>query len=1679
MTIDSGLTETPYTSKLLSPVEGTPSWAEDTWTGISLDSPVEEVPQEGISLDVQPNASKDPEVAKQRAFKAHIALGDQSPGVSQLEASFFTGNEDSVRNTAALTEQEKRVATKLEVVKELSNSNDLENLQKVAQHQISVSPDVALEEAYAHAVMSNAIQLSNKEGSTLRREIQENPEKLLASASMGARITARKELMQKIQEDAEDRYKDQSTFGAIVDFAKTVVPFYSNYKFHNLVKMPASGSIIPGQNRADQYNYILGLEPEESYKVAKAAVEALGKDNPSLAIEFAHGLTDYSSQAQTVDMLFAGMDAATVAPVKTVGRLLGGIRRGKAGEVLEEVKKAATGQPGASAGTPAETGLIRDVTEAAVQAKPTVPEMVAATGDVQKAAEATVLRDAALKAKDPFDKLKDLRQDLMGIFRVDQVSRDFRDISRTYADRLTLYLESNSNKLIHALEQHGTVDRAPTEAYMKAIEQAKVDMPRMYNGANDSVIGFKWSLPEKDLTNVATVEMQLGKPSAVLFDTKAQAHYYAKNVYKIPDEITNHTGAVQQGWKVGEQGGKYFIRVEHTVDETSPAFRQAVLATENTTPASPVNTFLGSLRGAADLVSPFQMDQRNITAHAQSILQKAIQEVAKPIGRLSKDSIRDLETILAHNRDTPRDVLVGFGENAKTIQKRGFYYDSISELQQGYKSLVGRLPTDKEVEAYFTARQLNDFHYLITNLSTYRDYARLGLRDIQLSYREPARETELGSFGGKQRTTGAFKGKIIDSVPYGDGVNGNIYIHSDVPGASRLVSKESLTQAERDAIQESIQKGEKKLVQVADQQFKPLEKVTGSQEPVHFVLSENITHAPLSWKQVEYSPGGHVEYMFDNWVKQGNIRRVFRDGEEGMANAKPIRHVYEGDRVAFNFASAKEAQEVAGKMETARILLRDGKYQELENFLPSNLPHSRKDFENLFRSIDGEPPQFSLHDSFVHTSEGKNVFDAHPQMASQYEGFENSIRHPYNLMQGVDKKFRGARDLPAYTMKTREGDTPAFDFAPARNISPLSTLTTSMQDVMRGRLMEDYKLSAIEQWMAQSQHLLKGVSEAELKANPMYYLRNPVWDETALNRAELAAAKNSRRAVLDFIGNESPFQLQMSTLREGLMNMAYSKLSPKRFEAVSEHLLSTVPNPFDLLKQMAFHTKLGAWNPIQYVLQIQTLSNIAGVAGFEKASQGFRMGTLMQYLGRNEMPETVAGFGNIAAKAGVKKEWFLESLAEMRKTGLYNIEGEHAFRADAMNPKAFQSKIGAIADSSPWFFNQGERLTRLVSWNTAYMEWREANPLKVMTNADRNRILSRQNDLSVNMTRAGNASWQSGWTSVPTQFLAYPARMAEMLFPFLSNRLTSGEKVRATATNMALYGIPAGVGATIGVWPITESLRTEALKKGVDMDNPAIHLGFQGLLGTAVDYLTGTNWNYSERMGPGGSKFFRDMDIFGGDKGLSETLFGPSGSIFAQWVKDASPIGRWVIDAFNNQTNEGFPIKSSDFLDVARDIASVNLGVKAIVAFNIGSFMTKNETVQDSATPFQAIFAGLTGLTPAAISDLQLMKDSMKDLKEAQDTFTKLIGVNYKRLQRAVNENNPTEAQDYAKRIKVYLIAGGFRPDQLAEVMSRAVGSTLTDVQKTNLDFIKNAPVGEGDARQKAFAKKLEERNKK
>lgn len=1192
-------------------------------------------------------------------------------------------------------------------------------------------------------------------------------------------------------------------------------------------------------------------------------------------------------------------------------------------------------------------------------------------------------------------------------------------LSQAWANKMVVKFTEDTQRLLNVLGKLD-VSRLTPEATAVGIQETQKALKAIYGGrVNDGWIDFVHIPPElnPNKANLDTVIGRFGDLNARPFDSRAAAELYLKEIYKLsPGEAT-----------VAQQGNSYFIQVQKFIDETTEGVRKANITPQNRTPVSMVNMLLNRVRTSEDLLADFQRNNRHVATHAPQILNKFLREqIESTSSSLTKRQRGEVEDILRHNRD---ELNPSLGPN-----KRGNFYPTDAEFQQAFLDKFHHLPTEAQIAHYFNYVRVSDFDYTIRNLALYRDKGRLGLEQFSFSYKDAK---------GVVQNLPFFEGKDLEKFPWG-GQNAGILIH-DTDDTTRFLYKHgqdgTLDQTSRETVDKLIKERGFKVIQVFNPTERPFSAVDFPNgrigEQIHFVVTNSSQRKALAFQQLEYRPGGHSIYLDDWYVKQPQLQI----GQAGRLH-------YYGDNAVMNFATQAEAVKYAERMDRARLMLKNGE-AGLEDYLARNLPYSVDAFKKMF-----DKGHLNLEHPIVHSKSGASTFDTVSGLKPEYRDMVDATKSEYNLAGSIDMSYTAERNLTLDTVIEKNG---FFGIAPSRQLDPYEALNTGLGQAVRNLWMNDYKIQAVQQWIEEFGDVMKPRFK-ELSNNPMYFLYNPQWNEAVVDRARLAAAKTAQRAIVNFVGARSEIASQIQFLQNKLADTVYKTLGQTSSTFFADHLLPAIKNPDHYVRQVAFHSKLGLFNPIQLFVQMQSMANVFAIAGPTHSLPGFTGGFLLRRIAHTEERPIIERFADMAANLGWKRDDFLEMHDIFRKTGLYEVAGEAALRDDVFDPKLFRSTLGAWLDKGAFFFNEGERAVRLAAFATAYREFRAANPALKIGNREIGEIMSRSDTLSASMTRASAASWQNGILSIPTQFMTYNARIAEQFF---SKRLTPLEKARMAGVYAAMYGVPTAGAAAAGVWPFYDDIKEEALKRGINLSDNYMKGLMEGIPSMVFSMATGKDYNFAQRWGPGGSPVFRDL--IRGDKSFFETLGGPSASIIADIWGATQPAAKSLWYLVKGQS-EDFPVRKEDWLAIINNSSTAALTTRIYTAIAYGKYISKNNVQVGDMDNMDAVMS-ILGVTPRHLTDTYLISKAGKEDQQVRKAWEDAAIKEFSLGLSALNRGDYEGYSAFMSRFNTYMNSGDFTIEDQNRIWEKVSRYQADLEDKVREEFWKRAPASKQQGR--------------
>lgn len=1014
-------------------------------------------------------------------------------------------------------------------------------------------------------------------------------------------------------------------------------------------------------------------------------------------------------------------------------------------------------------------------------------------------------------------------------------------------------------------------------------------------------------------------------------------------------------------------------------------------------------------------ISMQALKDRRTVSDGSELLGKIVEEVADPIINLSNKDGKKVEKVLISARDT-----------IHPDGKRK--WPTLNEFVEEFHRLNGELPSDSATDSYVAYRQLNDLEYVMRDVSMLRSKARLGVEKWEI----PGME--------------AFEGIRVDDLPFGVDDYFKV-VALDSKGKVIKSATNKTTVNNQDFFKRKLEDGWT-LVQSFDGSVK-----LADDKSTTFVLSQAPKRSQIKFgESLGYNPGGHIISKDPFYIKQGTIRVSASGGRD-----------YAGEKTIWNIASEKEGKEIILKLEEARKLKKSGDKDGFAKYIEDNLPEmSLEDWKR----IDVNVP-------FGITRSGSRLVDT--GYYKQGRDFDNNLLgSKFNLSGQLDGRFVGQRQDQTVDAIKSELDS-VIRVEKADLIRPLEALQIGMRTAVDAKVMNEYVSKSAETFIREFSDIID-VDPNQLKRNPIAFLTNPSFKSGADPQA-VAKANKLASVINDFIGTPTEASRKLQAFKESIATTALERFGKNSAitKFVDERLIHTVKDPTTYFRGLAFHTKMGLFNPKQLLLQSQILTQIASIGGLRNTASVVPAYTYSYGLRLSNRPNMLEHAAEMVAKtpgSGFTKEEFLESQRALDESGWDIIGGSVAWRDMYEGPNISRNVVGKTLELGTTPFKKGEHIGRVIAWHVAYKNWKGANKGKALDRTGKEWISMRASDLTANMTRDMNAAWQRGFLSVGTQFWGFQARVFEqMVSP--ASRLTSVERLRLFSGVSAMYGVPVGLGAGTMVWPVHESVKKYLMESGLDEtveDSPALESIRDGVMSVAMEMATGMDFD-TAAFGPAGNPFFKEL--LANEKPWYEIAGGASASIIADFVSDVKPAIKGLGDAItlDNNSENVFKINESEIIDVLNmlQVASVDNATKLYRALSIGQWISKNDTIMADISVQEAYIAAISGLQPERVTDTFLRFESGKSVREAIKSAQKEARIEFQRARFALDAGDMDNFRYHMANARKAGISGGLTNVQLSKSHDEGFSpetleeSSIDSYNRYVLDYYKRVEQGNKD----------------
>lgn len=1611
----------------------------------TLALPKEEEPKRTISLAEQSNnaADVDDEALEQRIMKAVFAMGINAPDPNFLRQDFEHNMERESRKIAAMNEAASIREIKHSIVGSLMQEyadigqqmpqEDFDLIMGLSRDEM-VNPETILEKKYAQRYIETSVSLEDPEVDPVLQDAMEyNEEAAHKVMDAGETAVTTQEIAIRNLQEIKKQYDDTGYLRWGVDFAVGLLPGVSWENLVDRSQIPTS-SRMTGENIRQTIQGLERLTPEE-YKVeTQRMLKELADENIHDALYLAQALVSYTYSDEYWDNLTFGLD---VVDLTTIGASLG----------------AGAWKLGLSTPIGTLVRRLRSATRANGTTRMTVEDGLVAANNVEQAAvELATKRLAPIKEESPNQvrkNINELGKYVPSLLDSHLIARRPGSMASEATDRIVRHLMSQKDALFDIFTDSSVIQRYGPQAQAEAFAATKRAILRQYHKFEDAIVDIR-PVFESQTTygGVDRVDVYWGRMDATNFADKQAAEWHARNLYRLP----------KGSYDIVDDEGAIWIRTSKTFDETDTGVMDLRLKTDATNPSTPIQDFLSVLgvdevgRRAAgwaspdDILADLDRGNRKIATFGMNRVRGLIQQAATDgFQGMSKKSKGQLKKVLEANHFEWRTVTRADGSKVKV---QGNWHQSIGALENAWMKHNGRLPTELEVKAYFTFKNIMDFDWAFRNISVWKDKARLGIEQKSVSF--------MQDVDGKQMRMSSpfFEGREIDNLPHW-GSEPFMVTWIDPKGKVMTKLSSRMYKKEQDYVDELIKKKGYRPIQTLDGGGDLRKTLKTGGEDVDYIVANMVQTKGLDAIQVEYRAGGHRIYPdHGSYLKQANVRT----GSHG-------RIIRRGDTTAHWDPSEKGLTALHAAYETGRKMLLDGTSAgDLNKFIKANLPiyKSGKEFSALFRGAKGAPSDapFDMRSPFVITRAGQQTSDLLDLPSVFGREFVDKATSEHNLGNKMFTGFTTERS-EMLTRVRKEGteDNPVFRLEPAQIMDPMNALSRVSEQLVNSRYFDDYKHAASETWAEMFGHLLDGVSPGQLKSNPLKYMLDPKFKKDA-DKGQVAMAKAQTAAHIQIMNIDNEDVIRLRGVVQKVADSISARAGQKADEIVdSWRWLDPKLRPAQWARSAAFHAYLGFFAVRQFKLQASAVAHIYGITGnpllSSQAVLNYGLLRLVQMSANNKLGVAA----KLAKRAyGMDETQFNELAMLYHRAGVHEFMGETAQLDKVINHRPVISMGRKVTDFTTAPFREGNLISRGSSFAAAYMEFRKANPLKKITDRELSDILRRASVMSVDQTRDSiNPRLETGAPKFMLQFFTFQSRLSDQM---IGTRLTAAEKLRVMAVWAMLYGPAVGTAGLVAgrVWPTYDHVREEAIARGWKPgENAVADFAIEGSLPMLVEWATGERFDITGSYGPTGLPWLRDT--LRGDTTWMDVAAGAAGSFWGDVLRRTDPFYMRLHDVFTNPDEDTFQTVPEDYLNALRTISSVNSAVGAYYGLSLQEVWTKDGRLVGDIDKLSAVIKGLTGWEPAEIADTYRMMSDGKTRDRAIREISLLAQSEFRKGLYEMANNNDAKAMDtYFKRAYVYMRGAKLDPRQQKAALSSAIRNNEALIDKIRQEYIGKVP---------------------
>lgn len=570
-----------------------------------------------------------------------------------------------------------------------------------------------------------------------------------------------------------------------------------------------------------------------------------------------------------------------------------------------------------------------------------------------------------------------------------------------------------------------------------------------------------------------------------------------------------------------------------------------------------------------------------------------------------------------------------------------------------------------------------------------------------------------------------------------------------------------------------------------------------------------------------------------------------------------------------------------------------------------------------------------------------------------------------------------------------------------------------------------------------------------------------------LTIAQRKAVTEYREIMKDWLAVRTEEETMFGNGVRSIAEKVEGKLSSTKVEKIRD-LAST--NIIGNIRGATHHALLGFYSTAQFFIQAMGLTIAASVdpINFVKALPRYTFLRATAYLHPSH-----AAYDTLLEKFAKLSRIEVAEAREMaesfRKSGLARSLRNTSADYNAAENGLLVSRgmMGRVADSGLAFYREGELTNRIISFSIGHLRAKEAIAAGKATGELLDTTMKEYYKVAFNLQRANKAKWQSGWASIPTQYMQITAKYLEHLIPAITGKegaqWTRTEALSSLGIGTMLFGVTGGIplgglfSNNLRNWVTGKvedgGLGIESEEAAVAIEGGMVDLFLGGALGLGEEYAS-----ISSRAGLANG-ILETINRVADQPTVIHALAGATGgfggrvaSVTSNALKIASPYSMGEDDF----TAERMALAASELMDVLPGWRNVHI---ARLYYNNQAILSSNNQkildIESDPEKFWllsdgAVFAKAIGFDVKsrdwAREIATAKKDSGSDVKEAVNAMTLLSS-------RLAAKDQPSEADIGILQTNLFMIGNSFETEEDKAAFAKQWASRLKEDDKLSRDL--------------------------